>query len=154
MIEQRATVLSSAPGVAIVRGLRESTCGSCSASGGCGTSLIDRFLGRRPAEIEVSDGVGVKTGETVVIGMPEATVLKAAVAAYLGPLAGLMLGAILGSAAGDASSEAATLAGAAVGFALALRAVSGYSRRLARDPRSRPVLLRRDEGRSMTVALR
>jgi sigma-E factor negative regulatory protein RseC len=155
VIEEQATVLRADARVAYVQAERRSTCGSCSAASGCGTSLLDRFLGRRVPRLEVDNDLGVSAGDLVVIGVPEGAMLRAAAAAYLGPLAGLILGAVAGRhwpfAAGG--SEAMSLLGAALCFGGALWLVARYSRALSRDPRFRPVLLRRHAGTSVHVSL-
>ncbi|TVQ92631.1 MAG: Fis family transcriptional regulator [Chromatiaceae bacterium] len=151
MIEQHAVVLSLSaglvpgdPGLAEVEVQRQTSCGSCSAQTGCGVSLLDRLLGRRPQRLLVVNGAGVRVGETVVIGVPEGALLKAAVAAYLGPLAGLFAGALLVEGWFGSAAQGLTLVGAAAGFILALLGLQRYSRRLASDPRYRARLLRRE----------
>lgn len=157
MIEQLARVLSLSaglgpgdPGLAEVQVERQASCGSCSAQTGCGVSLLDRLLGRRPQRLLVVNGIGVRVGETVVIGVPEGALLKAALAAYLGPLVGLFAGALLVEGWFGAAAQGLTLIGAALGFVLALLGLRRYSRRLASDPRYRARLLRRE---ATTVAV-
>ena len=155
MIEEKGNVLHAADGIAVVEAVRRSSCGSCAAAGGCGTSLLDRFLGRRPLRLQVENSLGVAAGEAVVVGVPESALLRAAAAAYLGPLAGLIGGAILGqhwplpSTAG--ATELTSIVGGVLGLVVALRLVAGYSARLAVDPRFRPVLLRRDRPEPVSV---
>ncbi|WP_296896903.1 SoxR reducing system RseC family protein, partial [Thiohalocapsa sp.] len=96
MIEEQATVVRVDQTIAWVEAMRRSTCGQCSAAAGCGTSLLDRFLGRRPLRLEVENSLDVGTGDRVIVGVPEGAMLRAAAAAYLGPLLGLLLGAVLG----------------------------------------------------------
>jgi sigma-E factor negative regulatory protein RseC len=160
LIEEQATVVRVDQTIAWVEAMRRSTCGQCSAAAGCGTSLLDRFLGRRPLRLEVENSLDVGTGDRVIVGVPEGAMLRAAAAAYLGPLLGLLLGAVLGRHLGLAwlaplapgGGEWLSLLGGGVGFGLALRLVAGYSRSLARDPRFRPVLLRRDEPAPVQVS--
>lgn len=154
MIEEQATVLHADAQVAYVQALRRSTCGSCEAAPGCGTSLLDRFLGRRPPRLAVANDLGVAAGDKVVIGVPEGAMLRAAAAAYLGPLAGLILGAMIGRhwPGAPAGADQISLLGAAVGFGLALWLVARYSRTLQHDPRFRPVLLRRWSPEPVTVS--
>ncbi len=156
MIEQEAVVLRADAQTAVVQPLkRTGGCSSCAASGACGTSLLDRILGRRPTQIDVVNDLGVSVGDNVVIGIAEAGLLKIAAAAYLGPLFGLMVGALLGRHLpfADGTSELASLAGAVLGFALALRLVAIYGRSLSSDPVTRPVLLRRAQPRPISVSL-
>jgi sigma-E factor negative regulatory protein RseC len=154
MIEESGQVVRVTQGRALVEAVRRSTCGQCSAAGGCGTSLLDRFLGRRPLQLEVDNTLGVVAGDAVVVGVPEGALLRAASAAYLGPLAGLILGAIAGRhwPLLAAPSELSSILGGALGLALALYWVARYSRQLSADARFRPVLLRRDRPDSVPVA--
>jgi sigma-E factor negative regulatory protein RseC len=152
VIEEQATVVATSAGAAVLQATRRSSCGSCGAAAGCGTSLLDRFLGRRPLLLEVDNSLDVAVGDRVVVGVPEASMLRAAAAAYLGPLAGLILGAIVGRHAplgwllpgATAGPEWLSLMGGGLGFVIALLLVARYSRSLNRDPRFRPVLLRRE----------
>jgi len=157
LIEEQAIVISCDGEIAQIEALRRSACGSCSAKSGCGTSILDRVLGRRPMRLSVANRIGARVGERVIIGVPESGLLRAAVSAYLLPLLALIAGAIggkqLGYATGFIGAESASLVGAVLGFALALRWLKGYSGRLAEDPRYRPVILRRETGTSAFVGL-
>ena len=157
MIEESAVVLSRDGNMAEVQAVRRGACGGCGARDACGTSLLDRFLGRRPLRLHLMNGIDAQVGEQVIIGVPEEALLRAAVAAYLAPLVGLIVGAIgaheLAGASGLVPPQGASLLGALTGFALVFRWLQGYSARLAADPRYRAVLLRRDHGRSAAVHL-
>lgn len=160
MIEEQATVVRAIHGTAWVEAVRRSTCGSCSAAAGCGTSLLDRFLGRRPLRLEVDNSLDVATGDQVIVGVPEGAMLRAAAAAYLAPLFGLILGAVLGrhlpllwtAPPTPGGPEWLSLLGGGLGFWMALRWVARYSRSLAQDRRFRPVLLRRAPPAAVHVA--
>ncbi len=145
MIEEQAIVVSSEAGIAEVEIVRRSTCGACSARSGCGVSLLDRVLGRRPQRLLLVDKLSVRPGDEVIVGIPEGALLKAAVAAYMVPLIGLLAGAIGGDLlrVDGSSGQSLPLLTGAVGFSVALLVTRLYSRRLAADPRWRAVLLRR-----------
>ncbi len=147
MIEERAVVLAVGPGLAEVQALRRGSCGSCSANGACGTSLLERFFGRRALRLTLVDPIGVRAGDEVVVGVPEEALLRAAFAAYLVPLLSLIGAAIAAREValwlGVGSVEPWSLLGGVVGFVGALRWVARYSRRLGDDERYRAVLLRR-----------
>jgi sigma-E factor negative regulatory protein RseC len=149
MIEEFAIVVAADERFALVEPQRRATCDHCGVRSTCGTSLIDRFLGRRPLRLQVENPLAAKVGERVILGVADAVLLRAALVAYLVPLGGLMLGA---AALGELASwrhwpggESWALGGGLLGFGLALRWVSTYSRRLRQDPRYRAVLLGRAE---------
>jgi len=154
MIEENAVVISSEAGIVEVEIRRRSSCNACSARTGCGVSLLDRVLGRRPQRLVAANKLGVSEGDEVVVGMPEGALLKAAVAAYLVPLLGLLGGAIAGDLMlGEASaSQTLPLLTGLGGLMLGFLMTRVYSRRLAADPRWRAVLLRR-ASQSLSVGL-
>lgn len=145
MIEEQAIVISSEAGIAEVEIVRRSTCGACSARSGCGVSLLDRVLGRRPQRLLLVDKLSVRPGDEVVVGIPDGALLKAALAAYMVPLVGLLAGAIAGDLllVDGATGQSLPLLTGALGFAAGLLVTRLYSRRLAADPRWRAVLVRR-----------
>lgn len=145
MIEEHAIVTATEAGIAEVEIMRRSSCNACNARSGCGVSLLDRVLGRRPQRLLVANRIAARAGEEVIIGMPEAALLKAALAAYMVPLAGLLAGAIAGDLmlADRSADQWLPLLTGVVGFVVGLLGTRFYSRRLAADPRWRAVLLRR-----------
>jgi sigma-E factor negative regulatory protein RseC len=155
VIEESALVVASDAEIAEVEVQRRSTCGSCTARGACGTSLLDRLLGRRPLRMVLSNAIGAAPGERVVIGVSEQALLRAALAAYLLPLLGLIVGAVAGTALASLSdatadaSEWASIVGGVSGLLAALRWLQRFGARTAADPRYRAVLLRRDSAPSI-----
>lgn len=150
MIEESAVIVARDGEFADVQALRRGACGGCGAKAACGTSLLDRFLGRRPLRLRVVNVIDASVGEQVVVGVPEAALLRAAVSAYLVPVLGLILGAMLGqefaSLSASSASDPFSVIGGLVGFGLALLWLRGYSARLGSNPRYRAVLLRRASG--------
>jgi sigma-E factor negative regulatory protein RseC len=161
MIEERAVVLSASAGTARVQAIRRSTCGACSAKGACGTSLLDRVLGRRPLELELADNIGVSAGDEVIVGVPEEALVISAFVAYMVPLFGMIGAALIGTMLAERLApdavEGWSMALGIGGLALTLIWVRGRSRRLGSDPRWRARLLRRASAVSpspVTVELR
>lgn len=157
MIEEAAIVIAIHEGTAEVQPQRRATCDHCGVKGACGTSLIDRFLGRRPLRLRVDNAIGARIGEQVTLGMDESVLLRAALAAYLAPLAGLIL---VGAAALELAArwhwpggDLWSLGGGLAGFVLSMVWVAGYSRRLRSDPRYRPILLERVKGDPQTLPM-
>ncbi|HDP89981.1 MAG TPA: Fis family transcriptional regulator [Thioalkalivibrio sp.] len=141
MIEESARVVRLEDGYAWVETQRKSACGQCSASKGCGTSVLDKVLGRRRSVVRVLNPVGAELGDEVVIGLGEGAFVRGSLAVYALPLVTLLAGAMLGQWLGQADVAAVLggLAGLAAGFAW----VWLFTRRIAGDSRYQPVILRR-----------
>ncbi len=146
MIEENAQVVQAEGAFAWVETQRQSVCGSCAASKGCGTSALEQLLGRRTARLRVLNRAGAAVGDRVVIGLREGALVQGSLAVYLVPLLALGAFAILGDTlAGQLGSSARdlyALAFGAVGFFLGGLWLRGFSRRIGRDPRYQPVILR------------
>lgn len=146
MIEETGIVVAARGDLAEVQCERRSTCGSCGANGACGTSLLDRHLGRRPLLLTVHNPVGARAGDEVVVGVPEEALLSASFAAYLVPLLALFAGALAGAGVEDLGAGASGLlqvAGGFAGLAVGLAWLARFSRARGADPRYRAVILRR-----------
>jgi sigma-E factor negative regulatory protein RseC len=144
MIEETGVVVAVAGGVVEVETRRQGACGSCSASGACGTSLVARYMGRRPLRLRALNNAGATQGETVIVGVPEDGLVSASLAAYLVPLLGLMAGGALGQGLGI--GEGASILGALTGLGLGLGWLRYFGRAHAQDLRYQAVVLRRVGG--------
>ena len=98
MIEETGIVLGVIGDWADVETRRQGACGSCSANGACGTSLLARYLGSKPLLLRAQNRAGAAPGDLVVVGVPEDGLVRASLAAYLVPLLGLILGGLAGPA--------------------------------------------------------
>jgi len=96
MIEEPATVIGLQGDFALISTRRKSACGSCNASGGCGTSLIASLFPERSSQILVSNPVKAGMGDRVIVGLDESQLQKASLLLYAVPLLGLIAGAIAG----------------------------------------------------------
>ncbi|MCS6786673.1 MAG: SoxR reducing system RseC family protein [Thiobacillaceae bacterium] len=114
MIETTARVVRLEGNTAWVRVDSPAGCGACGGRG-CGTALFARLFDPREPEYPVANPIDARPGDTVVVGVEDGELLKAALAGYVLPLGLLVLGALLGSALG----EAAAALGAALGLVLA-----------------------------------
>lgn len=147
MIEESALVVKiEEDGFAWVETTRASACGSCAEQQGCGTSMLAGILGRRQAAVRVINTIGAVTGDRVVIGVPEAALLRGSLAVYAAPLAGLFAGALTGyflsAGAPQDHADFWSLLLGAVGFAVALVWLRRFSRVSGHDGRYQPVTLR------------
>jgi sigma-E factor negative regulatory protein RseC len=157
MIEESGRVLAVRGELAEVESQRRSACGGCAATSSCGTSLLERYFGRRRLILEAHNPIGAEPGDSVVVGVPEDTVVGAAFAAYLVPLAALIAGGILGSALAGVIAPGAvqglSILGGAAGFAAALWWLGRFSRARAADARYRAVILRQQPGAAVSVPI-
>ena len=114
------------------------SCQAC-AGKGCGSSVFNRLWHPQQAEYAVRNAIDAGPGEAVVVGMPEGSLLRAAVAAYVVPLLALLLGAGLGRALmTETLREPGAILGGLCGILLAALWL-----RYRRGPATEPVILRR-----------
>lgn len=141
MIEQSGIVERVENGNAWVATEVRSACGHCSQKG-CTSSLFAEMLGNRRNSLRVEDNLGLRPGESVVIGVPDAVLTQAALLAYLAPVVALVAAAAAVSSlgAGDLYAALAGLAGLGLGFWM----VRGWTGRAANQARFSPLLLRRE----------
>lgn len=146
LIEQQAWVVAVGPGHAWLETSRQGACGSCSSSSACATPVLGSLAGNRAAaaRIQVSDHLGLRIGDGVVVGIPDGTLTRAAAMAYLFPPALLVLAASGAGAAGldDLGSALIGLIGLALGLTLTRLLTGGAAARGC----YRPVLIRRQSG--------
>lgn len=132
MIENTARVVRTEGELAWVTAESPSSCGACGGKG-CGSSMFVRMLHPREPEYPVMNPISAEAGETVVVGIEDGALLRAAISGYLVPLLLLLLGALLGGTWGEAQA----VAGAAAGLSAAVI----WLRRRRAVPA--PVILRR-----------
>lgn len=96
MIEQQGLVLSADQSVVRVRLGATSGCTACDRGKGCGAGIFGRLLPRKPTVMEFGNTPGAKTGQAVVVGLPEALYLRLLARFYLLPLLAGLGGAVFG----------------------------------------------------------
>lgn len=138
MIEQQGIVRHIAHGKAHIEVLNTpAACSSCSGDG-CGMSLFGRYFGNRRNLIELDDTIGVSSGDEVVIGIEENSLVVSAFRLYGAPLLGLIAGAVSAAALFDSpaggQSDLVAIAGGITGFSLALVANYIHQTMFARQP--------------------
>lgn len=129
-----------------VETIRQSTCGSCSASKGCGHSLLNKIGDGRRSLVRVipcehSPGE-YAVGQSVRIGIPETVVLRSSFVVYILPLLLMLLGAgSVPALAVDWSGDLAALCGAALGLAVGVALIRVHAWQHRMDPELQPQLL-------------
>lgn len=147
MIEQNAVVIRTDGQYAVVEAQRQSACGSCNAKTGCGTGMLESVTGRRAMRMQALNQCDAHVGDEVVVAVPEKGFIKGAFFTYFLPLLMMLAGAGLAqqldlSRLGLNGDFSATL-GAVAGFILALLWLRRYSRKIEKDPRQYPVVIRK-----------
>lgn len=107
MIEERALVLAitEEPSLessnilkkmARVKVQRTSSCESCSLKSGCGQSTLTKMSSNHCLELDVENTLNAKSGDEVLIAIPESGLMTASLRVYFLPLLLMVLGAIVG----------------------------------------------------------
>lgn len=150
MLEETARVVQVDEDAVWVETQRRSTCGSCSASKGCGTAAISRALGKRRSIVRALSSMPLKIGDEVIIGIRERALVKGSLAVYAVPVLLLLLGALLGELGAQRflwqSAEAGSLVLGISGFAAGLLWLRRFTRRIRSDADFQPVVLRKLSG--------
>lgn len=156
MIEERARVIAIEGKTAWVETQRQSTCGSCSAKNACGSSLLERLVGRRSNQLAVTPIEGMQAGDEVVLGLEENSLLKGSFAVYMLPLLLMLLMAIIAEALfadSRVTSETVSILGGLAGLGMGLYWLKAYAKRALIEGRFRPVVLRRIAGERQDIAI-
>lgn len=136
MIEQTGIVTKSNGATLWVETRTVSGCSSC-ASGSCSSAVVSKLFGERRQWLQLPNSLAARPGDAVVIGIPEAVLVRASLSAYLLPLLALVGAALMGRllGAGEGLQGLLGLAGLVAGFLL-VRRLSGSG------PHLQPRLLR------------
>lgn len=157
MIEERALVLSCDRGEALVQTEQRSACSGCGARTGCGTSLLARVFGHKPARLRVANPIAAEPGERVIVGLSERGLVRASMLLYVLPLAGMLLGALGGELMvhrlGLGGGEALSILGGLLGLISGLGLARNFSRSERTNELTRAVILRRAAEPGLSVAL-
>jgi sigma-E factor negative regulatory protein RseC len=100
---------------------RNSTCGQCELSKGCGTGALGRLLGHRSKPILIETEHDLKPGDRLQLGLSESALVKASLTIYGFPLLGMICAGLLTSlvTASEGLVAVAAIAGFFMGFKLA-----------------------------------
>jgi sigma-E factor negative regulatory protein RseC len=143
MIEERAVVAEVGPGYVWLDIQRQSACGACHASAGCGTAALAKVWSGRSTRVRAMSELPLQAGDVVIVGLADGVLLRGALLAYLLPLVLLLAGALLGESAFAGAGEEPVILLGVLGLGLGFLAVRTLSRRLRHDPRYQPVVLHR-----------
>lgn len=96
MIEQQGSVIAVESGLASIRIGGVSGCPACDAGNGCGAGVFGRLLRRKPLVLRLTNSLDARTGQAVMVGIPERDFLRLLLKLYLIPLLAGLAGAALG----------------------------------------------------------
>lgn len=145
MIEEEAVVSRVKNYQVWVKTLKSSSCGKCTQSSGCSTSLLEKYIPKR--EIPVDSELSLAAGDKVMVGIDEGTLIKGSLLLYIVPLFALFAGA----GAGDflarffpvLSVDMVTAVSGLVFFVFSLLILNGLQRSLLIQHFARPVVIRK-----------
>ncbi len=131
MITEQAVVTRCQGKQAEIRLQRQSACGHCELSQGCGTGALGRLLGNRSRPLVIETPYALKPGDTLVLNLSESAMVKASLAIYGLPLMGMMVAGLFAALAelADAMVALVSIAGFFAGFKFARY----YSQTLEQD---------------------
>lgn len=130
MITETARVVAVEPHQVWVETLQVSACESCKAKSACGQSVINKASAgkRQHLAVDTREVEGIfAVDDQVKIGIPEESLMRGIVWAYMVPLSGLFLGAYLGlSLFPDVSHDLTAIVAGSIGFISSLLIVRRF----------------------------
>ena len=143
MIETQGVVTAIEGDFALVE-VKNSGCGRCHETGGCGGNSTSQLFCSAPRRFRVINQVGAQLGETVAITVADGAITRSVTILYLLPLSLLILGAILGGVvAGEGQRDRFALVGTLIGGAAAWWLVARLLQRSAQRTDFQPKILTR-----------
>ena len=129
MLEESGTVVEVRGEQIRVETISRSSCSKCSSSG-CSTSVVSKLFGFKRNQLIMDNTLAAQVGDRVVIGVPDALLVKASIWAYFVPLVcmGLMTWLVLVLGASEALQALGALFGLVVGLYVVNRVTAGRQR--------------------------
>jgi sigma-E factor negative regulatory protein RseC len=147
MITETAIVVSIENNQTWVETQRKSACGQCSASKGCGTSVLSKVIGNKLSKIKAINNIDAEVGDEVVIGLNEKSLLKGAFMTYMLPLLFMFIFSLVGQVVSTnlqlQNNEWFVIFFAIAGLLLGLRQVKIFSSAIAQNENYQPVILKK-----------
>ncbi len=157
MITENAIIVSIENDQTWIETQRKSTCGECSASKGCGTSVLSKVIGNKLSKMKAINNINAQVGDEVIVGLNEASLLKGAFVIYMLPLLFLFLFSFIGQYItqniGIANSELLVIVFAIMGFLLGMKKVKKFSASIEKNESYQPVILKKLNNSSIFVNL-
>jgi len=146
MIEEQAKVVAIDGDMLTLQAQTQTACGSCSASKGCGTSVLSKVVGRKFTQFQAPNSIDAEVGDDVVVGIAEDALLKGSVVIYMLPLLAMFLFALLADhllSGADASRDLMIAGSGLFGFLSGAYLAKSYFLRQSSMQLFSPVILRK-----------
>ncbi len=146
MIEEQAEVVEIIGDQLVLQAQTQSACGSCSASKGCGTSVLSKVVGRKFTRFQAENNIDAAVGDTVIVGISEDALLRGPVVMYVIPILGMLFFALAADALLETPVDYRDLAIAAsgiMGLIFGSLISKWYFQRQTSKQRFAPVVLRK-----------
>ena len=143
MIEEQAIITACDGEFAWVEARKQTACGGCELKGGCGTSVLSKWLSPRINRMRALNEIEAEVGDQVIVGLQEGALLRGAFMVYLFPLLMMVAAAIIMQMLGSDASEMLVILAGAGGLVLASLVLRRHHHRIQHDPRYQPVILRK-----------
>lgn len=125
----------------------QTDCQRCREGKGCGGGLLGRLLGDRLHRVRAAhDGLALKPGDRVELGLSEGALLRGAVQVYGIPLAGFLLVPVLLATLLGTNNDLVLLLAGIAGLLAGLLLANWRAGRVERDARYQPMVIRRLDG--------
>ena len=118
MLEETGTVMAVQGEYAWIETQAKSACAHCHSGDSCGTSALGKWFARKRNRILVRNHLGLKEGDSAVIGIRGDRLVKAALLAYLWPLVLMII--FSGMASVVEVSDSAVALSALIGLVLGM----------------------------------
>lgn len=150
MLEETGTVIDTSGETLWVQTIARSSCSKC-CSNACSTSVIAKLFSLKRNVLQMQNTLQAKKGQRVVIGIPDSTLVRASVWAYLVPLIFMVAATMIAVSVGasDALQALIAVAGLVMGFLVVKRVMS----RVAANDQFEPQLLRFEGAQTVSVEL-
>lgn len=143
MIEEQAVVIDIRDNQLMLEARVQSSCGSCEAKAGCGTSLLGNVLGRRFTRFTAENSVNARIGDEVVVGIPERSMLTGSFMVYLLPVLSMLLFALVADSTFATANDPLVILSAIAGFIAGTVISRRYFARASSKLAYTPVVLRK-----------
>lgn len=157
MITENAIVVSVDKNQTWIETQRKSVCGQCSASKGCGTSVLSKVLGNKLSKMKAINKINAQVGDEVIVGLNEKSLLKGAFMTYLIPLFFLfifsLIGQFINTQVSMQDNEFFVIIFSIFGFYIGLTYLKRFSSSIEQDENYQPVILKKSNQSSTFVNL-